>query len=150
MQESEALIGYNSVKYSIRKTSSGDLQRTVHNMTGIRLIFTTEGIGNRISFENIVYQIANFVSLMLIPKLLADFILIYVLKYEDYSAYKYENPINKKNLDESDDVPLEETKKEDRKKEKYDEDEEDEEEKEDGEKQQKDEGDELLKDLDSP
>ncbi len=101
MQGSEALIGYKSLKYSLRKSSTGELQRTVYNMTGVKLIFNTEGAGYKISLENVIFQIAIFISLMLIPKILADFILIYVLRYGDYGSYKYENTlINQKNQEE--------------------------------------------------
>ena len=141
--QSEALIGYNSVKYYSNKAS----ERTVHNMTGIRIIFSTEGIGYKVSLENIIFQIANFVSLMLIPKLLADFILIYILKYEDYSGYKYENPlIGKKEEEEESELLMQESKKEaDKNKKALSEDEDHEEEK--GSHKEHSE-DELLKDLD--
>ena len=140
--QSEALIGYNSVKYYSNKAT----ERTVHNMTGVRIIFSTEGIGYKVSLENIILQIANFVSLMLIPKLLADFILIYILKYEDYSGYKYENPLIGKKEEEESELLIQESKNEaDKDKKALSEDEDHEEEK-DSHKEHS--GDELLKDLD--
>lgn len=102
MQGSDSLFGYSSVKYTYHKAANGDLERTTHNMTGVRVIFNTEGIGFRLSVENIIFQIANLVALLFLPKILADFILIYVLRYEDYASYKYENTLNlAKNQDDS-------------------------------------------------
>ena len=128
MQGNDALIGYSSVKYNFRKNSDGTLERTIHNMTGIKVIFSTEGIGIKISFQNIILQIAHFVSLMLIPKIIADFILIYILRYEDYASYKYENRLNRDKDEDSDNESLSPSPK---KKNDSDEDEEEEEKKED-------------------
>lgn len=88
------------MKYSFSTSDSGDIQRITSELTGIRLIFNTEGIGYKVTVENLILQIANFFALMLIPRLLADLILIYLLKYQDYSGYKYENTLNQRPLDD--------------------------------------------------
>lgn len=140
-----SITGYKTTKYSYSSDNSGNAERTVYDMTGIKLIFETEGAGYKITAENIILQIANLFALLLVPRLIADFILIYLLRYEDYAGYKYENTLNNKANDGDDEKESEkELKPEPKKKPNLDDEAEEEEEK-------KDESEDisLLKDIDS-
>lgn len=137
-----SLTGYKTTKYSYTSDNSGNAERIVYDMIGIKLVFQTEGTGYKMTAENIILQIANLFALMLVPRLIADFILIYFLRYGDYAGYKYENTLNNKPNDGDDEKESQEELKPEPKKKPNSDDEEEE-------KKSESEDISLLKDIDS-
>lgn len=80
-------IGY-SFRYS--EPVSKD-ERMLHEMKGVRFFFRTTGQAREVSLDAVVLKIATSVTLLILPQMIADTIMLYALsKRKKYEARKYE------------------------------------------------------------
>lgn len=74
-----------------RTSDTGQLQRDLYTVKGIRFLLSSRGVGKQISFSAIMLQLSSLIALLWLANIAADFLMLHVLpERKHYRSYKQE------------------------------------------------------------
>ena len=77
--------------HNYRPTAGGKETRDLYTVRGVRLLFTSRGIGKKVSLSAIMLQISSGIALLWLANFAADFLMLHVLpERKHYRTYKQE------------------------------------------------------------
>ncbi|KAL1508699.1 hypothetical protein AB1Y20_004794 [Prymnesium parvum] len=74
-----------------RTSETGEQQRDLYTVKGVRMLLSSRGVGKKISLSAIMLQVSSLIALLWLANMAADFLMLHVLpERKHYRTYKQE------------------------------------------------------------